>query len=111
MIRFECDYNEGAHERIMKRLVETNEEQTPGYGVDEHCEKARAYIRKACYAENADIHFLVGGTQANTTIIASILRPYQGAVAAITGHIAVHETGAIEAIGHYTKTLTDCHKV
>jgi len=105
MLRFECDYNEGAHERIMQRLLETNEEQTPGYGVDEHCEKARAYIRKACHAENADIHFLVGGTQANTTIIASILRPHQGAVAAITGHIAVHETGAIEATGHKVLTL------
>jgi threonine aldolase len=105
MIRFECDYTEGAHERILKRLVETNEEQTPGYGMDEHCEKARAYIRTACHAENADIHFLVGGTQANTTIIASILRPHQGAVAAITGHIAVHETGAIEATGHKVLTL------
>jgi threonine aldolase len=105
MIRFECDYTEGAHERIMKRLLETNEEQTPGYGMDEHCEKARAYIRKACHAENADVHFLVGGTQTNTTIIASILRPHQGAVAAITGHIAVHETGAIEATGHKVLTL------
>lgn len=105
MIRFESDYTEGAHKRIMKRLVETNEEQTPGYGMDEHCEKARAYIKKACHAENADIHFLVGGTQANTTIIASILRPHQGAVAAITGHIAVHETGAIEATGHKVLTL------
>lgn len=105
MIRFENDYTEGAHERILKRLIETNEEQTPGYGVDEHCEKARAYIRKECDAANADIHFLVGGTQTNTTIIASILRPHQGAVAAITGHIAVHETGAIEATGHKILTL------
>lgn len=105
MIRFECDYTEGAHERIMKRLLETNEEQTPGYGMDEHCEKARAYIRKACDAEHADVHFLVGGTQTNTTIIASILRSHQGAVAAITGHIAVHETGAIEATGHKVLTL------
>lgn len=105
MIRFESDYTEGAHERIMKRLVETNEEQTSGYGMDEHCEKARAYIRKACHAENADIHFLVGGTQTNTTIIASILRPHQGAIAAITGHIAVHESGAIEATGHKVLTL------
>ncbi|AJQ28422.1 threonine aldolase family protein [Pelosinus fermentans] len=105
MIRFESDYTEGAHERIMKRLLETNEEQTPGYGMDEHCEKARACIRKACHAENADVHFLVGGTQTNTTIIASILRPHQGAVAAITGHITVHETGAIEATGHKVLTL------
>ncbi|MGG1662074.1 threonine aldolase family protein [Brevibacillus sp. NRS-1366] len=105
MIRFECDYTEGAHKRILERLFETNEEQTPGYGMDEHCEKARAYIRKACDAENADIHFLVGGTQTNTTIIASILRPHQGAVSAVSGHIAVHETGAIEATGHKVLTL------
>ncbi|OBZ19351.1 threonine aldolase [Bacillus sp. FJAT-27264] len=100
MIRFENDYAEGAHQRILERLLETNEEQTPGYGMDEHCEKARGYIRKTCNAENADVHFLVGGTQTNTTIIASILRPHQGAVSAHTGHIAVHETGAIEATGH-----------
>lgn len=105
MIRFENDYTEGAHKRILKRLWETNEEQTAGYGMDEHCEKARAYIRKACDVENADVHFLVGGTQTNTTIIASILRPHQGAIAAMTGHIAVHETGAIEATGHKVLTL------
>lgn len=105
MIRFENDYAEGAHRRILERLLETNEEQTPGYGVDEHCEKARTYIRKACDAPNADVHFLVGGTQTNTTIIASILRPHQGAVSAATGHIAVHETGAIEATGHKVLTL------
>lgn len=100
MIRFECDYTEGAHPRILERLIKTNEEQTPGYGMDAHCEKARGYIRQACQAEHADVHFLVGGTQANTTIIASVLRPHQGVVAANTGHIAVHETGAIEATGH-----------
>ncbi|MFP3390995.1 threonine aldolase family protein [Brevibacillus sp. SIMBA_040] len=105
MIRFENDYAEGAHERILKRLLETNEEQTPGYGMDKYCENAKAYIRKACGMENADVHLLVGGTQTNTTVIASILRPHQGAVAAITGHIAVHETGAIEATGHKVLTL------
>ncbi|KQL49596.1 threonine aldolase [Brevibacillus choshinensis] len=105
MIRFENDYTEGAHRRILERLWETNEEQTSGYGTDEHCEKARAYIRKACDVENADIHFLVGGTQTNTTMIASLLRPHQGVVSAITGHIAVHETGAIEATGHKVLTL------
>ncbi len=105
MIRFENDYTEGAHTRILKRLIETNEEQTPGYGMDEHCEKARGYIRKECQAEEADVHFLVGGTQTNTTIIASILRPYQGAIAAVSGHIASHETGAIEATGHKVLTL------
>ncbi|WP_090738116.1 low specificity L-threonine aldolase [Paenibacillus sp. Mc5Re-14] len=105
MIRFECDYTEGAHERILQRLLETNEEQTPGYGMDDHCEKARAYIKKACDSENADVHFLVGGTQTNTTVISSILRPHQGVIAATSGHIAVHETGAIEAIGHKVLTL------
>ncbi|MDP1511825.1 low specificity L-threonine aldolase [Paenibacillus sp. CMAA1739] len=105
MIRFECDYTEGAHERILQRLLETNEEQTPGYGVDDHCEKARAYIKKACDSENADVHFLVGGTQTNTTVISSILRPHQGVIAAVSGHIAVHETGAIEATGHKVLTL------
>ncbi|MFB5676770.1 threonine aldolase family protein [Paenibacillus terreus] len=106
MIRFECDYTEGAHERILKRLLETNDEQTSGYGTDPHCELARAYIKKACDAEPADVHFLVGGTQTNTTVIASILRPHQGVIAAISGHIAVHETGAIEATGHKVLTLT-----
>ena len=105
MIRFENDYAEGAHERILKRLLETNEEQTPGYGMDKYCENAKAYIRKACDMEDADVHLLVGGTQTNTTVIASILRPHQGAVAASTGHIAVHETGAIEATGHKVLTL------
>ncbi|ARJ39389.1 threonine aldolase [Sporosarcina ureae] len=105
MIRFENDYTEGAHTRILQRLIETNEEQTPGYGMDEHCEKAREYIRKECEAKEADVHFLVGGTQTNTTIIASILRPYQGAVAAESGHIATHETGAIESTGHKVLTV------
>jgi len=105
MIRFENDYAEGAHERILKRLLETNEEQTPGYGMDIYCENAEAFIRKACDMEDADVHLLVGGTQTNTTVIASILRPHQGAVAASTGHIAVHETGAIEATGHKVLTV------
>ncbi|WP_107924571.1 threonine aldolase family protein [Lysinibacillus parviboronicapiens] len=105
MIRFENDYTEGAHQQILQRLVETNEEQSPGYGTDEHCEKARSYIRKRCAVKNADVHFLVGGTQTNTTVIASILRAHQGVIAANSGHIAVHETGAIEATGHKVLTL------
>lgn len=105
MIRFENDYAEGAHPKILQQLVATNEEQSPGYGMDEHSEKARAYIKKAIADEQADIHFLVGGTQTNTTVIASILRPHQGVIAATTGHIAVHETGAIEATGHKVLTL------
>ncbi|ARF17842.1 threonine aldolase family protein [Sporosarcina ureae] len=105
MIRFENDYTEGAHPRILQRLIETNEEQTAGYGMDAHCEKAKEYIRRECEAEEADIHFLVGGTQTNTTIIASILRSHQGAVAAESGHIATHETGAIESTGHKVLTI------
>lgn len=100
MIRFECDYNEGAHPRILQRLMETNLEQTPGYGEDLYCERAAEVIRGLCGREDAAVHFLVGGTQANTTVIASALRPHQAAVCVDTGHINVHETGAIEASGH-----------
>lgn len=105
MLFFECDYTEGACPEIMNRLVETNYMQTPGYGEDVICDSARAKIRKACNAEHADVHFLVGGTQANFTVIASILRPYQGVVCAETGHINVHETGAVEATGHKVLAL------
>lgn len=100
MIRFECDYTEGAHPRIIEKMVQTNMEQTPGYGVDEYCERARGYIKSACEAPDADVHFLVGGTQTNTVVIKSILRPHQGVLCAATGHINCHETGAIEAMGH-----------
>ncbi len=100
MIRFECDYTTGAHPKILEALVNTNGEACPGYGVDEHCEQARAMLRELCRAPDAGVHFLVGGTQANTTTIAAILRPHQGVLCAETGHINVHETGAIEATGH-----------
>jgi len=100
MIRFESDYLEGAHPLIIKRLAETNMEQTPGYGTDVHCENARELIRRACAAMDADVHFLVGGTQTNAVVIASVLRPHQGVICASTGHINVHETGAVEARGH-----------
>lgn len=100
MIRFNCDYQEGAHERILHRLLETNLVQSPGYGEDEFCEEARGLIRDICCAPNADVHFLVGGTQANLTFLSAALRCYQGVISAETGHIAVHETGAVEACGH-----------
>ena len=100
MLRFECDYAEGAHPRLLEKLVATNWEQTPGYGVDSHCERARELIREQCGREDADVHFLVGGTPCNLTVIAAALRPHQGALAAETGHIEVHESGAIEATGH-----------
>ena len=100
MIRFQCDYAEGAHPSILKRLEETNFDQTAGYGMDPYCDSAREKIKKLCGNEDADVHFLVGGTQTNFTVISSVLRPYQGVVAAHTGHINVHETGAVEATGH-----------
>lgn len=100
MIRFNCDYHEGAHPRIMDALVKTNMEQTIGYGEDEYCEAARNAIRKACKCEDAAVHFLVGGTQTNMTVISSILRPHQAVLSVKEGHINVHETGAIESTGH-----------
>lgn len=105
MIRFNCDYSEGAHEVILKKLMETNMAQTAGYGCDVYCDEARVLIQKICDRPDAYVQFLVGGTQANLTVIASALRPYQGVIAADTGHIAVHETGAIEATGHKVLTL------
>ncbi len=100
MYQFQCDYNEGAHPRIMERLLETNLEQTVGYGEDHYCAAAREAIRKVIGRNDADVHFLTGGTQANATVISSILRPHQGVLCASTGHINVHETGAIEHGGH-----------
>ncbi|MCF0185989.1 MAG: low specificity L-threonine aldolase, partial [Bacteroidaceae bacterium] len=100
MIQFQCDYNEGAHPLILERLIETNLHQTVGYGLDEYCDNAKDLIKKACQTPDADVHLLVGGTQTNATVISSILRPYQGVVCAETGHINVHETGAIEHSGH-----------
>ncbi len=105
MIRFDTDYAEGAHPRILERLAETNQEQTQGYGEDEYCRQAAEKIRGACKAPGADVHFLVGGTQTNTTVIASVLRPYQGVLSAQSGHINIHETGAIEATGHKVLAL------
>ena len=97
---FASDYMEGAHPAVLKRLVETNLESTPGYGADAYSESAREKIRAACRAPEAEVHFLVGGTQANATVIDAMLRAYQGVIAATTGHISVHEAGAIEAGGH-----------
>lgn len=105
MIRLECDYAEGAHERILRRLFETNLEQSPGYGEDDHCARARALIRDLCGDESLEVHFLVGGTQTNTAVITAALRPHQGVIAAVTGHIAVHESGAIESYGHKVLTV------
>lgn len=100
MVRFECDYSEGALPQILDLMVKTNMEQTPGYGEDVFCEKARELIRRECQAPDADVHFVVGGTQANKVVIQSYLKSYQGVLSAVSGHINVHETGTIEAGGH-----------
>lgn len=105
MISFSSDYLEGAHPRIMERLLQTNMEQTPGYGTDSHCEHAAKLIRTACNRPDADVHFLVGGTQTNATVISSVLRPHQGVLCASSAHINVHETGAIEHSGHKVMAL------
>lgn len=99
MIRFDCDYTEGAHPRILERIVKTNMEQTAGYGFDPHCEHAAALIRAACENEALDVHFLPGGTQANIAVLGAGLKPYQGVLSPETGHINIHEAGAIEHIG------------
>ena len=104
-ILFQCDYNEGAHPRILERLLATNLEQTPGYGEDVYCESAAKKIRSACGDESLAVHFLTGGTQANLTVISAALRPHQGVLCARSGHINVHETGAVEACGHKVLAL------
>lgn len=100
MILFQCDYNEGAHPKIMERLMETNNEQTVGYGEDAYCAAAADKIRRACGNDELAVHFLVGGTQTNMTVIDAALRSHQGVLCAATGHINVHETGAVESFGH-----------
>lgn len=105
MIRFNSDYTEGCHPAILERLTETNMEQTAGYGEDEYCAKAAAMIKEACGAPQAEVHFLVGGTQTNVTVISAALKHYQGVITATSGHINVHETGALEACGHKCLTI------
>lgn len=100
MIHFECDYACGAHPAVMKALVETNSEQHCGYSEDERCDIARQMIRDLCHCPDAAVHFVVGGTQANLLVIEASLRSFEGVLCADTGHINVHETGAVEATGH-----------
>ena len=100
MIYFNNDYAEGCHPAVLQRLTETNLVQTPGYGCDDFCASAAAKIRSLCGREDLVVHFLVGGTQVNLTVIDAALRPHQGVVCAESGHIHVHETGAVEATGH-----------
>lgn len=105
MIRFNNDYSHGAHPEVLKALARTNDESYGGYGQDEWCEKAEGIIKNYLNCPQAAVHFLVGGTQANFTVIASALRPYQSVLSASTGHIHVHETGAVENCGHKVQTL------
>jgi len=105
MISFTCDYSEGAHPLILKRLADTNLVQEPGYGFDSFSESAREKIRSAIGIPDADVFFLVGGTQTNATVIDSLLKGFEGVMAVQTGHIAVHESGAIEFGGHKVLTL------
>ncbi len=99
-LSFVSDYMEGAHPQILNRLAETNMVKSAGYGFDEYSDSAKEKIRKACSVPEADIFFLAGGTQANAVMIDALLRPYQGVISAQSGHINVHEAGAIEAGGH-----------
>lgn len=105
MYRFNCDYLEGMHPKILERLIATNLEQTPGYGMDEHCAAAKEMIKSACRCPGAKVYFTVGGTQTNYAVLDSILRNYEGVLAAETAHISVHEAGAIEYSGHKVLTV------
>ena len=108
MISFENDYSTGAHPRVLEALAATNLEPTSGYGTDRFCASAAERIRAACDDPAADVFFLVGGTQTNAVVISSLLAGYEGVIAADTGHIAVHEAGAIEATGHKVIALPEC---
>jgi len=105
MYSFRNDYSEGAHPQVLQALIDTNLEQTCGYGLDPRCCAAADLIRDLCQAPNADVHFLVGGTQTNLIVIDSLLRSYEAVISAHTGHVNVHETGAIEATGHKVCTV------
>ena len=103
-LSFECDYTTGAHPEILKKLTETNSESLSGYGADHYCESAKEKIRELCN-NDVDVFFLVGGTQTNSVVISSLLNSYEGVIAADTGHVSVHEAGAIEYTGHKVLTI------
>ena len=105
MLHFDSDYMEGAHPKVMERLIATNLEQTPGYGSDKYTKRAKDLIRDAVGNPDAQVYFLVGGTQTNATVIGALLRGSEAVIAADTGHINVHEAGAIEATGHKVISL------
>ena len=107
MIDLSCDYNDGAHPSVLEALIETNMEKLPGYGADVHTERAADLIRKACGLPAARVFFLSGGTQTNAIVISAMLKSYEGAVCAATGHISLHEAGAIELTGHEVLPLPE----
>ena len=107
MLYFVNDYSEGAHEKVLQHLIDTNREQLPGYGTDHYCEEAKEKIKKACDCEDAEVFLLTGGTQTNQIVIDTMLQPYEGVVAAQTGHVSTHEAGAIEFTGHKVLTLPE----
>ena len=102
---FQCNYMEGAHPEILKRLLETNMEKTPGYGKDIYCDSAKKKILEVCGCPEGEVHLMVGGTQTNSTVISAILRNYEGVIAAETGHVSAHESGAVEYTGHKVLTI------
>lgn len=108
-ISFRNDYSEGAHPRLLQALAQASAEQNAGYGTDRHTARAAALIRRAVAQAQAEVHLLVGGTQTNLTAIAAFLRPHQAVIAVEAGHIATHETGAIEATGHKVLTVPALH--
>lgn len=105
MIHFDCDYMAGAHPEVLDAIVRNNNVQTAGYGSDDFCDRARALIREACGTPDADVHFMVGGTQTNSTVLDAILWRTDGVIAAETAHINVHESGAVELFGHKVLSL------
>ena len=107
MLSFASDYTEGACEEILQKLAETNRESLPGYGMDRYCQSAARKIQEATGCPEAEVYFLVGGTQTNAVVISSILAPYEGVVAAQTGHVSIHEAGAIEYTGHKVLQLPE----
>ncbi len=105
VVLFQSDYQEGADAKVLQALTATNSMQTPGYGDDALTRDVKVQIRTLCEAPQADVHFFVGGTQANLTIISAALRPFEGVISSDLGHIHTHETGAVEATGHKVLTL------
>ena len=107
MLYFENDYSEGAHEKVLEALIKTNYEKLSGYGSDQYCESAKEKIKKACKCDDAQVYFLVGGTQTNQVVIDTVLNSYEGVIAAKTGHVSAHEAGAFELSGHKVLTIPE----